>query len=120
MGVCGSKNDVPAPQPRQENVVQQARVQGPAQPSSNIPPALRQLYDQVCPTHADHMLFESEVAPLLQIKNPNNLNNRYTYMYKVDETKFVGKDIRRTNAYISRIPLEEIKKRREEFWGNLL
>ena len=116
MGVCDSKNDVPDPQPSQENVVQPAEVQELAQPSSENPSALHQLYEAVCPTDADHMELESAFDVLLQIKHPNNLNNRYTYMYKVDETKFVGKDLRRTNAYISRIPLEMIKKRREEFW----
>lgn len=119
MGVCGSKPDVPAQQPRREQQTHQPRPQPIAAPPSNIPPSLRALYEQVCPTHDDHKLFEIEVTPLLQIKNPNNLNNRYTYMYKVDESNFVGKDIKKTHAYISRIPLTEIKKRREEFWGRL-
>lgn len=120
MGICGSKNDDHPP------VQQQQVMERPREPqtnarsaSSNIPPELRELYNQVCPTHEDHMLFEGEVTPLLQIKNPNNLNHRYTYMYKVDETKFVGKDIKKTHAYASRIPLDQLKKKRNEFWGIL-
>lgn len=121
MGVCGSKNDDQPPVQRQRAQDNMRNVQpAPQQSNSSVPAELREVYGQVCPTHGDHMLFESEVTPLLQIKNANNLNNRYTYMYKVDESKMVGKDIKKTNAYASRIPLEELKKKRKEFWGRTL
>ena len=75
------------------------------------------LYEQVCPTHPDHGLLEQDVLPLLRIENENNLNKRYTYLYKVDPNRKTGKDIKVTYGYDSRVPLEELKKKRQEFWG---
>lgn len=130
MGVCGSKNDgsnpsntttqPPAAQhpPRQRTYAQGGASSGVSSAISALPENIRQLYNQVCPTHPDHQLVERDVVPLLTMRDPNNVNYKYTYLYKVDDTKHIGNDIKKTYQYASRVPLEALKKKREEFWGN--
>lgn len=50
--------------------------------------------------------------PYLQSKNDPNFN-----FPEVKENKFVGKGLKKMKGYISNIPLEELKKKREAFWG---
>ena len=113
MGICGSSAPSnqgtlhhPMP-PRQQNTSPQSRLSSEE----------RQLLEQICPSHPDHGLLEQELLPLLSVKNPNNLNNRYTYLYKVDEKQTVGKGIKLTNGYASRVPMPVLQKKRQEFWG---
>lgn len=73
--------------------------------------------EAICPRDPDHLAIENQFASLLNIKNPNNLNHKYSHLYKVDENTFVGTGIKRTHAYISKVSMEEIKKKRLEFWG---
>lgn len=51
------------------------------------------------------------------MRDPNNVNFKYTYLYKVDDTKFIGSDIKKTYQYASRLPLDALHKKRAEFWG---
>jgi hypothetical protein len=74
--------------------------------------------EAICPTDPEHMGIENQFASLLNIKNPNNLNHKYSHLYKVDEIVMVGVGIKRTNAYISKVTIEELKKKRLEFWGS--
>ncbi len=115
MGICGSsapsnQSNVRPPQPpRQQNYNQPSRLSSEE----------RQLLEQICPSHPDHGLLEQELLPLLSVKNPNNLNNRYTYLYKVDEKEIVGKGIKATHGYASRVLMPVLQKKRQEFWGKI-
>lgn len=71
----------------------------------------------ICPETMQHLNIERQFANLMDVKDSNNLNQRYLYMYKVDEKVKIGQGIRKTHGYISRVPLEVIKKKRAEFWG---
>ena len=74
--------------------------------------------EAICPNDPEHVSIENQFAQLLNVKNPNNLNHKYTHLYKVDENSMVGTGIKRTHAYISKVPIEEIRKKRLEFWGS--
>ena len=50
--------------------------------------------------------------PYLQSKN-----DPYFNFPEVKENKFVGKGLKRMKGYISNIPEDELKKKREAFWG---
>jgi len=50
--------------------------------------------------------------PYLQSKN-----DQYFNFPKVKEKKYVGKGLKRMRGYISNIPEDELKKKREAFWG---
>jgi hypothetical protein len=50
--------------------------------------------------------------PYLQSKNDPNFN-----FPEVKENKYVGKGLKKMKGYISNIPEEELKKKREAFWG---
>ena len=50
--------------------------------------------------------------PYLQSKNDPNFN-----FPEVKENKYVGKGLKKMKGYISNIPEEELKRKREAFWG---
>ena len=50
--------------------------------------------------------------PYLQSKN-----DPYFNFPEVKENKFLGKGLKKMKGYISNIPLDELKKKREAFWG---
>lgn len=54
------------------------------------------------------------------MNDPNNVNFKYTYLYKVDDAHTIGSGIKKTYQYASRVPIEALKKKREEFWGKTL
>lgn len=84
---------------------------------ASLPEHLQKVYLQVCPTHPEHILVERDVVNLQTMRDPNNVNFKYTYLYKVDDTKFIGSDIKKTYQYASRVPIEALHKKRAEFWG---
>ena len=73
--------------------------------------------EEICPNEPNHQDLEKMYFSHLSVKHANNLNNKYSYLYRVDETIKVGKNIRETAGYFSKVPLEEIRKKRKEFWG---
>ena len=77
----------------------------------------KSVLDPVCPTDPDHMSIEKQFGPLIDPKHPNNLNHKYSHLYKVDLNMVIGEGIKRTCGYVSRVPIEEIRKKRLEFWG---
>jgi len=127
MGICGSTNQQPpvarqevSRQPPQNHSSERRANQLGGYRYAEVPHVNQKdlpLYEQVCPNHPDHGLLEQDVLPLLRVDNDLNLNKRYTYLYKVDPNKKVGKDIKMTYGYDSRVSLEELKKKRQEFWG---
>jgi len=52
----------------------------------------------------------------LSLDDPHNVNHKYSYLYKPIKEQFVNKGIKKTHAYISCVTVEEIKKKRLEFW----
>ena len=52
------------------------------------------------------------LSPYLQTKNNPNFN-----FPEVEGDKYVGKGLRRMKGYISKIPKDELEKRRIAFWG---
>lgn len=80
----------------------------------------KNVLEPICPTHPDHLSIEAQFAQLLNVKHPNNLNHKYSHMYKVDPDSVCGEGIKRTCGYISKVPIEEIKKKRLEFWGRAI
>jgi hypothetical protein len=53
-----------------------------------------------------------ELSPYLQTINNPNFN-----FPEVEGDKYVGKGLRRMKGYISKIPKDELEKRRKAFWG---
>lgn len=82
-----------------------------------LTPETLPLLEKVCPNNPDYAMVENELLPILQIDNVQNLNHRYSHLYKVDGQKFIGNHIKKTYAYSSRVPIEEIRRVRQEFWG---
>ena len=74
------------------------------------------IFDPICPTDEFHRKIEEDYRYLLEPSHHLNVNYRYDYLYKVDTTQHVGKGIKKTYGYISKVPIEEIKRRRVEFW----
>lgn len=46
----------------------------------------------------------------MDFKNENNINWKYSYLYKVLENEYVGKGILRTNQYIALKDEKELKR----------
>ena len=80
----------------------------------------KQAIEAICPIDPDHVAVENQYRDLLRIENPNNLNHKYSFMYKVEKEQMIGTGIKRTYGYKSKVPIEEIRKKRQEFWGRLL
>lgn len=59
-----------------------------------------------------HNLLIQNFQPYLQSKNDPFFN-----FPEVKENKYVGKGLKRMKGYISNIPEDELKKKREAFWG---
>lgn len=74
--------------------------------------------EAICPNDPEHVSIENQYSTLLNIKNPNNLNHKYSHLYKVDENTMVGTGIKRTYSYISKVSIEDLRKKRLEFWGS--
>ena len=76
--------------------------------------------DVISPQGDNHAQIEIEFASLLNLENPHNINHKYIYLYKAVPDAWVGRTIKKTHAYVSFVSLQEIRKKREEFWGNFL
>lgn len=120
MGICcaaSGPNSIPrgreVPPPRRQENYSPRPVSDPS-----IPSHLRPSFELVCPNDPDHAILEQDLRPLLAIDHDNNLNQRYKHLYQVDQKNKVGANIKKTFAYKSRVPLEEIKKIRNQFWGS--
>lgn len=87
MGMCGSKNES------------------------------QSMFDAICPNDEDHLSIEQDYQDYLKPSHPQNLNNKYQHLYKVDTSLQTGQGIKKTYGYISKVSIEEIKKKRIEFWG---
>jgi len=72
--------------------------------------------DVISPQGDNHQQIETEFAIYLNLDNPHNVNHKYSYLYKPLKESFIGKGIKRTHAYVATVPLEEIRKKRDEFW----
>src|SRR3990167_1557551 len=112
MGICGSatsSNSNPSPRPhpavaqnphnnRHSNGGGQrlggssnaARLSGHRDLAALLTPETLPLLEKVCPNNPDYQMVENELMPILQIENVQNLNHRYSHLYKVDAQKFVG------------------------------
>ena len=73
----------------------------------------------VSPQGDNHVQIENEFSIYLSLDNCHNVNHKYSYLYKPIKEQFTNKGIKRTHAYISCVPIEEIKKKRLEFWGKI-
>lgn len=62
--------------------------------------------------YSAHNLLIQNFEPYLQSKN-----DPYFNFPEVKENKYVGKGLKRMKGYISNIPENELKKKREAFWG---
>ena len=116
MGICGSSETNVNRSPERERPID-TRNQN-HNPPQNIPSPDQSLLDQICPNTSEHGLWENDLAPLLLINHPENLNLRYSYLYTMIDNKYVGANIKRTYQYASRVPMEELIKKRNEFWRN--
>jgi hypothetical protein len=76
--------------------------------------------DVISPQGDNHAQIEIEFASLLNLENPHNINHKYIYLYKAVPDAWVGRTIKKTHAYVSFVSLQEIRKKREEFWGKFL
>jgi hypothetical protein len=76
--------------------------------------------DVISPQGDNHAQIEIEFASLLNLDNPHNINHKYNYLYKAVPDAWVGRTIKKTHAYVSFVSLQEIRKKREEFWGKFL
>jgi len=70
----------------------------------------------VSPQGDNHLQIENEFKIYLSLDNPHNVNHKYSYLYKPDKEQFTNRGIKRTHAYTSCVTIEEIKKKRLEFW----
>lgn len=76
----------------------------------------KDMFSQVCPSDPDHLSIERQYEEQFKPTHPSNLNKKYDYLYKVDESQTVGKNIKKTAGYFSKVPVEIIHKKRKEFW----
>jgi hypothetical protein len=58
----------------------------------------------------------SELAPYLAIESPYNINHKYNHFFKIIRNEFVGTGLKKTFAYSSNIPMEELQIKRNEYW----
>jgi len=59
--------------------------------------------------------FELESMNVPNVSN-NNVNQRYSQYFEIIRDKHSGTGLKRTLAYISKIPKEEIDRKRAEYW----
>ena len=71
----------------------------------------------IAPKNYYHQQVEKKLLPLLSVNHAGNVNKKYLHISKVVENKFSGKDIFKTNSYISLVSKKELMLKREEFWG---
>jgi len=68
------------------------------------------------PTNEYDSAINAELAPFLALESPYNINHKYAHFFKVIRAEFVGSGIKKTHGYKSKLPLEEVYKKRVEFW----
>jgi len=67
-----------------------------------------------------HAEIEQQLLPMLQITHPSNINQKYKHILKIIPDKFVNRGPLKTPAYVCLVSSDELRKSREEFWGNLI
>lgn len=70
----------------------------------------------ITPTSEYHAAINAELAPFLSLESPYNINHKYNHFFILSKSEEVGTGIRKTNAYKSKLPLEEVQAKRVEFW----
>lgn len=71
-------------------------------------------------TTTTHFQYNNILSPLIDFDSKQNLNNRYSYMYKLLENSYSGYDIFQTNSYISFISETKLQEEIDLFWGSLI
>ena len=70
------------------------------------------------PQNNIELAINSEFTPFLRIDHPFNVNHKYSAFYTYLKNEFSGSGIKKTHAYRTKLTMEEVKKKRDEFWGN--
>jgi len=68
------------------------------------------------PVNQVQTAINQELTPFLSLDNPYNVNHKYGLFFDIIRDKSSGTGIKHTLAYRSKIPINEIEKKRIEFW----
>jgi hypothetical protein len=68
------------------------------------------------PSSDYYSAINSELAPYLAIESPYNINHKYNHFFKIIRDQYVGDGLKKTLAYSSKITLEELNVKRNEYW----
>ena len=52
----------------------------------------------------------------LSLDNINNVNHKYSYLYEPSKEIFVGKGVKKTHGYVSKVEKSALEIKRKEFW----
>lgn len=70
----------------------------------------------VAPQNSEHAAIEAQYGAILNPDHDKNLNKQYKYLYNVLKNETVGQGIKKTPGYESKVPLDKILAKRQEFW----
>jgi hypothetical protein len=68
------------------------------------------------PTTNQQNAIQHELTPYLQIEHPHNINHKYTLFFTINRHETTGSGLRVTCKYTSKISMEEVLNKRDEYW----